>query len=69
MLACAHVSVCVYVIGSLLGLTWFTVALGWQGLAGAGRGWQGMAGAGRAAGPGWGLGALSADCLAGGGVG
>ena len=34
VLACAHAPVCVYVIGSLPGLTWLTVAPSWQGLAG-----------------------------------
>ena len=34
MCACAPVRACVYVIGSLLALTWLTVAPSWQGLAG-----------------------------------
>ena len=34
MCACALVRACVYVIGSLLALTWLTVAPSWQGLAG-----------------------------------
>ena len=55
--ACLRVlmCLCVYVIGSLPGLTWLAGVLGWQGLAGLLERW------------GWVVG--TADDLAGGGVG
>ena len=55
VLACAHVPVCVYVIGSLPASLWLAGVPGWQGLAGLLGRWDRVVG--------------TADDLAGGGVG